>query len=255
MGKVHLAAIGAAILSATVVHAAVLPIASIGDPYSGVFSINPDTPLSSFTTATNFIYEPVGTFTVLIDGGTFSSPINVVEAVPGSGDTYRWFLSASGQPATLNGTPIPSSVMSIVLYGTTNSTSILPLALSSYSTNNPLNFFTGPNFQMIAETPDKSEAAYAGPLTSLVQIDDKGDFTFGGVIEETEQFKFTPSVPEPSTWAMLLIGFAAIGFAGYLKRASVGVLSECSQIGIDPVLDCCGLPRLSGGAVAAKGDR
>lgn len=25
----------------------------------------------------------------------------------------------------------------------------------------------------------------------------------------------TPAVPEPSTWAMLLIGFAAIGFAGY----------------------------------------
>jgi len=28
----------------------------------------------------------------------------------------------------------------------------------------------------------------------------------------------TPAVPEPSTWAMLLIGFAAIGFAGYRKN-------------------------------------
>jgi hypothetical protein len=27
-----------------------------------------------------------------------------------------------------------------------------------------------------------------------------------------------PSIPEPSTWAMLLIGFAGIGFAGYRKR-------------------------------------
>jgi hypothetical protein len=25
-------------------------------------------------------------------------------------------------------------------------------------------------------------------------------------------------VPEPSTWAMMLIGFAGLGFAGYLKR-------------------------------------
>jgi hypothetical protein len=27
-----------------------------------------------------------------------------------------------------------------------------------------------------------------------------------------------PNVPEPSTWIMLLIGFAAIGFAGYRRR-------------------------------------
>jgi hypothetical protein len=29
---------------------------------------------------------------------------------------------------------------------------------------------------------------------------------------------FAATVPEPSTWAMLLIGFAGIGFAGYRKR-------------------------------------
>jgi hypothetical protein len=28
----------------------------------------------------------------------------------------------------------------------------------------------------------------------------------------------TPAVPEPSTWAMMLVGFAGLGFAGY--RAS-----------------------------------
>jgi hypothetical protein len=28
----------------------------------------------------------------------------------------------------------------------------------------------------------------------------------------------SPAVPEPSTWAMLLIGFAGIGFAGYRRR-------------------------------------
>jgi hypothetical protein len=25
----------------------------------------------------------------------------------------------------------------------------------------------------------------------------------------------TPAVPEPSTWAMMLLGFAGLGFAGY----------------------------------------
>jgi PEP-CTERM motif len=28
----------------------------------------------------------------------------------------------------------------------------------------------------------------------------------------------SPTVPEPSTWAMLLLGFAGLGFAGYRSR-------------------------------------
>jgi hypothetical protein len=31
--------------------------------------------------------------------------------------------------------------------------------------------------------------------------------------------------PEPSTWAMLLIGFAAIGFAGYRRRSQPAVVA------------------------------
>jgi len=30
-----------------------------------------------------------------------------------------------------------------------------------------------------------------------------------------------PAVPEPSTWAMMLLGFAGLGFAGY-RRAKRG---------------------------------
>ena len=33
--------------------------------------------------------------------------------------------------------------------------------------------------------------------------------------------RLVPSVPEPSTWAMILIGFAAVGFAGYRRGRSV----------------------------------
>ena len=35
---------------------------------------------------------------------------------------------------------------------------------------------------------------------------------------ETAAFQSTSSVPEPSTWAMLLVGFAGLGFAAYRKR-------------------------------------
>ena len=32
---------------------------------------------------------------------------------------------------------------------------------------------------------------------------------------------YSPTVPEPSTWAMMLVGFAGLGFAGY-RRARAG---------------------------------
>lgn len=40
----------------------------------------------------------------------------------------------------------------------------------------------------------------------------------------TGTMTFTGSVPEPSTWAMMVLGFAALGFAGYrVSRKSVAV--------------------------------
>ena len=50
-----------------------------------------------------------------------------------------------------------------------------------------------------------------GPNIDLT-ISGFGDFVIGGVVQET--------VPEPSTWAMLLIGFAGLGFVGYRSAGS-----------------------------------
>jgi hypothetical protein len=44
-------------------------------------------------------------------------------------------------------------------------------------------------------------------------------YTFGsGTNADTFTVEVSAPVPEPSTWAMMLIGFAGLGFAGY--RAS-----------------------------------
>jgi hypothetical protein len=37
---------------------------------------------------------------------------------------------------------------------------------------------------------------------------------------------FESAVPEPSTWAMLFIGFASLGFAGYRRGARAGAATE-----------------------------
>ena len=40
--------------------------------------------------------------------------------------------------------------------------------------------------------------------------------------DDTFMFRFTAAVPEPSTWAMLVIGFAGLGFMARRRRTSVG---------------------------------
>ena len=44
----------------------------------------------------------------------------------------------------------------------------------------------------------------------------------GYAVGQVELFG-TPAVPEPSTWAMMLIGFAGLGFVGYRTRKTVSI--------------------------------
>jgi PEP-CTERM motif len=51
---------------------------------------------------------------------------------------------------------------------------------------------------------------------------DGGSFTGGGVLGGTVTYTFTPAVPtvpEPSTWAMMLIGFVGLGYAAFRRKA------------------------------------
>jgi hypothetical protein len=56
--------------------------------------------------------------------------------------------------------------------------------------------------------------ATGGPLTEISLLSTSG-------IKESKHFEVSgtgTAVPEPSTWAMLLIGFAGLGFAGHRIR-------------------------------------
>jgi hypothetical protein len=68
-----------------------------------------------------------------------------------------------------------------------------------------------------------------GPLGNLGAFADTfglvtnalGTANVGGEIEalEFEPARFTPGAREPSTWAMMLLGFAGLGFLGYRQTA------------------------------------
>jgi hypothetical protein len=52
-----------------------------------------------------------------------------------------------------------------------------------------------------------------------ITVDWAGTLTPG---TETAVFSFTNAVPEPSTWAMMLLGFAGLGFVGYRQAKKKG---------------------------------
>jgi hypothetical protein len=69
-----------------------------------------------------------------------------------------------------------------------------------------------------AAGPDSASAPTPGGLLSSETEAVHATFTAGLQDQEaTVEFKSTTVIPEPSTWAMMMLGFAAIAFATYRK--------------------------------------
>jgi hypothetical protein len=85
----------------------------------------------------------------------------------------------------------------------------------------------------VNEDTNPADAFPAGPLPSLgtfinpfsqlngdlVNEGTAGDITSFTAALEFTPASFTPGAPEPSTWAMMLLGFAGLGFLGYRQTA------------------------------------
>jgi hypothetical protein len=101
-------------------------------------------------------------------------------------------------------------------------------------------FSTGVNWY--SNAPDNSDGfnhayatAYTGgvsgiPVGTYVGFEDRG--TGGDYDYNDDQFVFTnvassvaSSAPEPSTWAMILLGFAGLGFADWRAQQKTGPLA------------------------------
>jgi hypothetical protein len=103
----------------------------------------------------------------------------------------------------------PSTSMVLDLFGTPTGDHVIPLVTAG--------MFDGPGFSF----------AFVSPSCSGIAVCDQagvgltpGSAIFGAVTIGVSVT--TATVPEPSTWAMILLGFAGLGFAGY-RRTRVGV--------------------------------
>jgi PEP-CTERM motif len=197
---------------------------------SSPLSESPITTLIELTTTTGSIL-PVFCVDLLhnIDIGSYSPPLPYITS-PVSTD------STGAQPGTGNPltSPVPGEIQALAnlgaadyYAGVTNADVYTAIAASiwylEYNTNGNSLSVTGDTAVGSALAGDPSGA------TGLIAADlayaaaNATDYSIGlypGTIGQgftgTGQ-GFTLGVPEPSTWAMMLIGFAGLGFAGYRR--------------------------------------
>jgi hypothetical protein len=73
---------------------------------------------------------------------------------------------------------------------------------------------TPPTFFPLFQANAEGFVAFKG----LNRVDKGSTFLFRREITTTSPGGDTGAIPEPSTWAAMLVGFATLGFAGYRKR-------------------------------------
>jgi hypothetical protein len=153
------------------------------------------------------------------------------------------FLNTSGTTATWTGTTsvfdhatsttIPITVEFIATITSGASGWITPSTVGI--TGDPLEVaqITGTSFvvteQFLAKTSTGSYTTFSGlfnslnggpdPSQTLDQTSLKGEFFY------TDPSFSTSAVPEPSTWAMMILGFAGVGFMAYRRKSKPALLA------------------------------
>jgi hypothetical protein len=201
-----------------------------GDTFTGQITIDPTIPPQGTGSPLlqQYVSPYLGIITVNIGAGTFSQPITLIQSVvytvPNPYSDYSWSaqqeqsLPEDTRIMSFDGTPLPQGQTYFRLLGSTTSTgAILPESLSSY---------TSALLILIAQGPDGSASDYFGMITALAPItSSEGVFSFTGSITENDNFPAAGAVPEPSTWAMLLLGFAGIGFMAYRRKSKPALMA------------------------------
>ena len=140
-------------------------------------------------------------------------------------------------------------------FGVINNTSHAITSFGLSSSTQDIGGFDGDGIDAYGATPNATDTASCGTGISPGNCNYGGQFAFftnndspymsltvnflGGIaanggtgyfsLEEAVSLSappvITPGTPEASTWAMMLLGFAGLGFAGYRKARAVKALS------------------------------
>jgi hypothetical protein len=102
----------------------------------------------------------------------------------------------------------PSTTMTLDLFGTPTGDHVIPLVDAGN--------FLGPGFSFLFTNPTCTGVSPCDQNTVGVTL----GATIFGPVDISASFTATSAVPEPSTWAMMILGFAGIGAMTYRRRKS-----------------------------------
>jgi PEP-CTERM motif-containing protein len=210
MRKLILGTLGLVIWTMSANGAPLFPVATVGETFTGSMTINPATPCS---TCGNF-FNPRFIYYTFFNAGEVS--VNLAGTTFSGNSLYEEVSYVSGLAQWAGFTTTDSGSITILLHGITPSTSILPSDLSSY-TSNTISFHGFDD--SIPWQP--TTYSYTGVLTELMQTDPSAHFTFSATITNFQIY--VAPVPEPSTWAMMILGFAGVGYMTYRRRKSAAL--------------------------------
>jgi hypothetical protein len=188
----------AATISSTAKAATYEPV-FVGDTFEGTFSFLDPTmqPTQNSPNVTPIVwsyydFNTSGNLTLDVAGNHFSVPLG--QLFVGNLGNQVWQLAATDHTSML---------IQINLSGGPFSTGLEPALFETYSSS---------VLTWTAVFEPSNQGTYGGTLSFLTFDDENDVFRFGGTI------LMASPVPEPSTWAMLLLGFAGIWVAAYRKR-------------------------------------
>ncbi|GGB15365.1 hypothetical protein GCM10011380_01010 [Sphingomonas metalli] len=153
-----------------------------------------------------------------LSGGTIYNSDQPFADIPKGGIFGNAFLAAgplAGQPATLTFTN-PVTYLSF-LWGSPDTYNRVTLVTNQGTYN-----YSASSFAFRSTTGDQSYSDYVNFATSAGETIRSISFTNNPAIDafETANFSVT-AVPEPGTWAMMMLGFAMVGAAARYRRRSV----------------------------------
>ena len=177
---------------------------------------------------TNFNSDPIGGNATLTDGVFTGSTVDVV------GGTFYGSLAFQGNSIDLNGSPGVGAITSLGTIGPGSYTLSFELSGSqrgSLDSTSKTTTITLGSFSTSYTLPPGSGTPvgasgytlYSIPVTTtiagkLIFADlAGGNDSIGNLLDDVTLTTVSPGIPEPSTWAMMLLGFFGLGFAGYRK--------------------------------------
>ena len=124
----------------------------------------------------------------------------------------------------------PCSFTDTINFTTPSGYQLLNSTLSASETSDPLTFISFSSITLNGVSFDEVATGTADFYRLFNQLLTSGGLntilvsgTTGGNAAYSGTLTFAAAVPEPGTWAMMLLGFGAIGFSMRRKRSSVGL--------------------------------